>query len=149
MQISGRCHCGNISFLFTIVPDPVDIPARACTCSFCVKHGGVWTSSPAGSLRVHVEDAGQVNRYSFGTRTAAFHVCRVCGIVPFVTSEIDGHQYAVVSVNAFENVPASMLRQRPASFDGEGVGERLARRAKNWIPTVQYTEGPETVASSQ
>jgi len=39
-------------------------------------------------------------------------------------------------------VPASMLRQRPASFDGEGVGERLARRAKNWIPDVQCTEGP-------
>lgn len=140
MEIAGRCHCGNISFVFTIKPDPVEIPARACTCSFCVKHGGVWTSWKDGSLRVSVNDPHQVNWYAFGTRTATFHVCRVCGIVPFVSSMIEGREYAVVSVNAFEGVPQSMLRQAPASFDGEGEGERLARRARNWIPDVRYAE---------
>src|SRR5262245_61544977 len=45
MQIAGRCHCGNLSFELTLDPDPAEIAARACTCSFCVKHGGLWTSS--------------------------------------------------------------------------------------------------------
>src|SRR4051812_13602991 len=37
-----------------------------------------------------------------------------------VTSRIDDRLYAVVSVNAFEGVAASLLRRMPASFDGEG-----------------------------
>ena len=49
MLISGGCHCGNISFALDWRPEPSEIPARACTCSFCAKHGGVWTSSPTGS----------------------------------------------------------------------------------------------------
>ena len=138
MEIAGRCHCGNISFVFTINPEPTVIPARACTCSFCVKHGGVWTSSPTGSLRVSIKETDQVNRYAFGTRTATFHVCQACGIVPVATSTIDKREYAVVSVNAFEGVAASMLSRTAATFDGEGEGERLARRARNWIPDVQY-----------
>jgi hypothetical protein len=141
MQIAGRCHCGNISFALTIEPDPTEIPARSCMCSFCVKHGGVWTSSPTGSLRVSTKNPERVNKYAFGTRTARFHICTTCGIVPFVTSTIEGREYAVVSVNAFEGVPASMLRRASASFDGEGEGERLARRAKNWISSVRYVEG--------
>lgn len=141
MQITGRCHCGNISFVLTIEPEPTQIAARACSCSFCVKHGGVWTSSPTGSLRVSTKQPERVNRYAFGTRTARFHVCTTCGVVPVVTSTIEGREYAVVSVNALEGVPERMLRRTTASFDGEGEGERLARRAKNWIPSVQHLEG--------
>jgi hypothetical protein len=138
MKLTGRCHCGNISFLFEIEPDPLEIPARICTCSFCVKHGGIWTSSTTGSLRIRVRDEAQVSRYEFATRTAKFHVCAQCGVVPFVTSEVEGRTYAVVSVNALENAPAHLMRRGSASFDGEGKGERLARRARNWIPHVEY-----------
>jgi hypothetical protein len=140
MDIVGRCHCGNMSFRFTISPDPQEIPARMCTCGFCVKHGGVWTASSTGSLLINVKETAEVNRYRFATRTAEFHVCKRCGIVPFVTSDIEGRTYAVVSVNACENVPSAMLRRAPVSFDGEGEGDRLARRARNWIPHVQYVE---------
>ena len=139
MLIHGKCHCGNISFELDWEPDPAEIPARACDCSFCTKHGGVWTSYPKGSLRVAVNEPSQVSQYSFGTRTATFHVCARCGIVPVVTSEIDGHTYAVVSVNAFSDVNPGLLRRGPASFDGEGVDSRLARRKRNWIADVQWT----------
>lgn len=152
MEISGRCHCANISFVYTIDPDPAEIPARACTCTFCTKHAGVWTSSPTGALRVSVEQPAQVHRYAFGTRTAQFHVCRLCGAVPVVTSRIDGREYAVVNVNTFEGVPQTMLRRTAASFDGEAEGERLARRARNWIPEVRYTTGtarPVTPATTR
>ena len=46
MLIEGRCHCGNIRFALDWQPDPETIPARACTCTFCTRHGGVWTSYP-------------------------------------------------------------------------------------------------------
>jgi hypothetical protein len=138
MRITGGCHCGNITFTLDWRPDPTEIPARACGCSFCVKHGGVWTSCPGGQLRVRVKDASLERRYEFGTRTAQFHVCRHCGIVPLVTSRIEGRLYAVVSVNAFDNVAPERLRRTPASFDGESQGDRLARRQRNWIGDVEF-----------
>ncbi len=140
MLIRGKCHCGNIAFSLTWEPDPLEIPARACSCSFCTKHGGVWTSNPGGALKVRVEDPSRVSRYAFGTRTADFHVCTRCGIVPVVTSSIEGRLYAVVSVNALEDVEASILRREPASFDGEAEDSRLARRKRNWIADVEFIE---------
>jgi hypothetical protein len=138
MLIRGKCHCGNISFALAWNPDPAEIPARACTCSFCAKHGGVWTSSPSGALEVSIKDASLVSTYAFGTRTAEFHVCARCGIVPVVTSRIDGRLYAVVSVNAFEGVDPALLRRAPASFEGEGTDSRLARRKRSWIADVRF-----------
>jgi hypothetical protein len=138
--IRGSCHCGNISFGLAWEPDPAEIPARACDCTFCLKHGGVWTSNPAGVLEVAVKDRSRVSPYRFGTRTATFHVCSECGVVPVVTSEIDGRLYAVVSVNAFTNVESGRVRPQPASFSGEEVDTRLARRKVKWIGDVRFVE---------
>lgn len=140
MLINGSCHCKNITFTLAVEPDPREIPARACTCSFCRKHGGVWTSDPNGVLRIVVREPLQVSKYSFGTCTADFHICSACGVVPVVTSTIDDHLYAVVSVNAFEDVDPSLLRRASADFDGETETSRLARRKRNWISDVQYVE---------
>ena len=140
MVINGKCHCGNISFALTWQPDPTVIPARACSCSFCLKHGGVWTSNPASTLSIRVADESKVARYAFGTRTADFHVCLHCGVVPVVTSLIGGRLYAVVNVNTFEGVDASLLQRTPASFEGEGEGSRLERRARNWIARVEFKQ---------
>ena len=129
------------SFELSWEPDPTEIPARACTCSFCTKHGGVWTSSPSASLQVLVKDASSVSKYSFGTRTAAFHICSRCGVVPVVTSTIEGRLYAVVSVNALENIEPSSIKAASMSFEGETEASRLARRKRGWIGNVDYVEG--------
>jgi len=138
MIVRGRCHCGNISFALDWAPDPSEIPARACDCTFCQKHGGVWTSKPDGRLRVQVREPSYVSQYAFGTGTAQFHVCVRCGIVPVVTSEIDGRLYAVVSVNVFEGVDPALLKRAPVSFDAEDESVRLARRKRNWIRDVVF-----------
>lgn len=141
MLIPGRCHCGNISFTLLWKPEPLEIPARACGCSFCIKHGGVWTSCPTGSLKVIVRNPSLVSQYTFGTKTAEFHICSTCGIVPVVTSRIEDQLYAVVSVNAFEGVEPSLAKRAAATFEGENEGERLLRRKRNWIGDVEFVEG--------
>lgn len=141
MQINGRCHCSNISFVLDWTPEPAEIPARACACSFCTRHGGVWTSCPSGSLKVSVRSPTHVSTYAFGTRTAEFHVCATCGVVPVVTSRIDGRLYAVVNVNTFEGVEPSLLKRTATAFDGEDEAQRLARRARSWIADVAFTGG--------
>lgn len=138
MLIRGKCHCGNLSFALRWEPDPSAIPARSCGCAFCRKHGGVWTSNPAASLRIMVREPALLSKYQFGTRTADFHVCSRCGVVPVVTSRIDERLYAVVSVKAFEGVDPALVRPSAADFDGEAQGERLTRRQRNWIADVDY-----------
>ena len=141
MEIVGRCHCGNIAFLLTVDPSIGSLPARACACSFCTKHGGVWTSSPSGSLRVEIAKITEVSRYAFGTKTATFHICAICGVVPVVTSEVEGRLYAVANVNALEGISEGMLERGTVSFDEEGESERLARRASSWIREVEFVHG--------
>ncbi|POB00427.1 hypothetical protein C2134_01360 [Chromobacterium sinusclupearum] len=137
MRIHGSCHCGNISFDLDW-PDAQSIPARRCGCSFCRKHGGVWTAAPAAGLAVTMRDPQRVSRYRFGTATADFHICSDCGVVPLVSSEIEGRLYAVVSVNAFETPDLSISAALDVSFDGESEADRLARRARNWIADVGF-----------
>jgi hypothetical protein len=88
-----------------------------------------------------IRDPARRSRYTFGTKTAEFHVCCNCGAVPVVTSQIDGTTYAVVNVNAFEGVDSSLVTRVPANFDGEDGKVRLARRKRNWIGRVTVLEG--------
>jgi hypothetical protein len=140
MLLNGRCHCGNIDFELEWAGDPEKIPARTCGCSFCVKHGGVWTSNAKSKLVVTVRDRSLVSEYVFGSRTATFHICSRCGAVPVVTSAIADHLYAVVNVNVLENVDRARLQRASADFEGEDVESRLARRARNWIADVRIAE---------
>jgi hypothetical protein len=140
MLIHGQCHCGNIAFRLNWAPDPTEIPARACDCSFCTRHGGVWTSHPDSTLTIAIQDASRVSRYTFGTRTAEFLTCAHCGVVPAVTSQIDGRLYAVVNVNAFDNVDPTLIRHSSRSFGNEDAASRLARRKMYWIADVTYVD---------
>src|SRR5262249_18422004 len=115
-----------------------EIPARACTCSFCAKHGGVWTSCPTGSLTVSVKDRTRLSKYAFGTKTAEFHVCTGCGGGPVVHNPIDGRLFARGSVHNFCNVDPALLRRSPSTFEGENEQARLSRRQRNWIADVQF-----------
>lgn len=64
MQFPGSCHCGNITFSLTVQPAPTELRASACSCSFCTKHGAVWTAHPSGSLKVHVKEPALVSKPS-------------------------------------------------------------------------------------
>jgi hypothetical protein len=140
-RIHSGCHCGNIRVVFEWPGDPLVIPVRACGCGMCRKHGAAWTSHPKGRFRLQIEDAGRVTKYRFGTKTADFHVCGTCGVVPIVTCEIDGARYAVVNVKAFHDVDRSQLGETPIDFEGESTESRLARRKRNWTPEASG-DGP-------
>jgi len=136
MRIAGSCHCGNIAFTLDWRPEPDAIPARACTCSFCTRHGAVWTACPGGSLSIAIADAARVSPYAFGTRTAQFHVCAQCGVVPAATSDIDGRRYAVVNVRTFSDLDLALLRIARVTHTDADEAARLARRQRSWIADV-------------
>ena len=133
-RISGSCHCGNIRLWFERPAEPTAIAVRACGCTFCRKHQGLWTSHPGGSFTLDIAEAARVTDYRFGTRSATFHVCAQCGVVPIVTCNIDSRRYAVLNANAFSDVDRSEFVVAAADFEAESIEERLARRLRNWTP---------------
>jgi hypothetical protein len=141
MKIQGKCHCGNIAFELEFPGEAKDLAVRACTCTFCLKHGGVWTSHPKGRLAARIQNPLLLSRYRMGTGTADFHVCARCGAVPLVTSDIESCRYAVVNVNTFEGVDRAAFSPAPASFEGETEQARLARRKQRWIADVVVRSG--------
>ena len=116
--------------------DEEKLPVRACSCSFCVKHGAVYTSHPEGSLDVTFADPARVSRYRFGYESADFMVCAGCGVIVFVLCTINDNDYAVVNVNTFETLGPNDMERVVTDFDGEDSTERLARRQRNWTANV-------------
>ncbi len=85
-----------------------------------------------------MKEPSRILKYSFETKTAQFHICSNCGIVPLATSQIAGRLYAVVNINVFEGVEPAFFRHATATFDGESEEARLARQKHNWIANVEY-----------
>lgn len=140
MMIKGGCHCGNIHYELLWPQSDAVIAVRNCSCTFCRKHGGAWTSHRDAELVVGIDDASLVSKYRFGTKTADFYVCAVCGAVPLVACDIEGRQYAVVNTRTFKDLAGKSLTSSASNFDGEETGDRLTRRQRNWIPRVRISD---------
>ncbi|EYU16801.1 GFA family protein [Photorhabdus aegyptia] len=140
MVISGSCHCKNIEFTFNWEPEPLEIPARTYTCSFCTKHNAVWTSFPAGQLRLSIREQKLLHRYSFETGTAQFHICSQCGVVPVVISQINGHDYAVVNVRLPMNPIHQMLGLNTSHCDT--IGSHVVVFAPGYIGYGSWCQSP-------
>jgi hypothetical protein len=69
-------------------------------------------SCPTGSLTVSVKDRARPSKYAFGTKTAEFFTCAPCGMVPVVTSRIDGRLYAVVGQRSGARHQLSRVRMK-------------------------------------
>ena len=136
-DIQGGCHCGDIRYVFTWPADG-DPPLRTCGCTFCVKHGGIYSSHPDGSLAVTLRAKDVAAKYEFGTKSADFYCCRRCGTFVFVLSRIDGRDHAVLNMRTADDFkpPAQV---QPHSYEGETLGDRLGRRGRNWIGQVTMT----------
>ena len=77
--------------------------------------------------REHHRPQAQAALYRFGTKTADFHLCQSCGVIPVVTCMLEGRQYAVLNVNAFDDIDPAIFDQSPTDFEGETVDTRLPK----------------------
>lgn len=134
--ITGGCHCGSVRFEFRRTNPGAPIMVRACGCTLCQKHGAVWTSDPEGSFKLFVENPNLTNSYRFGTKSAEFHICQTCGVLPITTWSTDSQRFAVLNIRTFENVSAKRFEERVTNFDGETKEDRLARRKRSWTPEL-------------
>lgn len=132
----GGCHCGNIRYELGGEVPVAEWAARFCGCGFCTRHGGLYASHPGASMTVDLKQPDQVGRYRFATASADFCFCRVCGVLVFLTSEIDGNLYGLVNMNTLDQRPQAFQEAPVMSYEGEDADARLERRRKNWIAKV-------------
>ena len=79
-----------------------------------------------------------MNKYRFGHRTADFFICRECGAIPVVTSDVDNTTVGLVDVRMIEGFSWSRDSTSHSQLGGEGIEERLARRKRTWTGTVTF-----------
>lgn len=136
----GACHCGIVHVEFRTERDPNVWPLRQCTCSFCIRFAGVYTSDPAGAIAIQTN--AELKRYQFGQRTAEFLFCPNCGVYFGATALIGDARFGVLSVRVLERVLLDHGKAKPMDFDDETVELRTARRRQNWTP-MTIAEPPE------
>ena len=130
----GRCHCGAVGYEYETALAPADWPMRACQCSFCRKHGGVYTSDPKGAVRWMHEDPTLLSRYRFGHKTADFVFCGRCGGYLGAVTEEDGQMLMVMNTRSLDPRPDGLAAAQPMSYEGETADDRGTRRAARWTP---------------
>ncbi len=131
-EYTGRCHCGAVAVTFKTEKEPRRWPLRRCTCSFCVRFGGTYTSDAAGEIAVR--STVRLRRYQFGQRTADFLFCPECGVYLGAMTQIDGRNLAVLNVRVLDGVNLDYSVAQPMDFDEESVELRNARRLRHWTP---------------
>jgi len=136
--IEGRCHCGNIHYELAWPASEFPLTVRECSCTFCQKHGALYTSHPQSQLFINVDNNEQLTRYRFGHETADFVLCGRCGSLMFAICPLDGNDYAVINANNFENLTSQEMIHSVTNFDEEDIDGRLRRRKKNWTPSVTF-----------
>ena len=134
-ELRGSCHCGNVEFtLFTEI-SAGDLVARRCSCSMCRRHGASYISDPGARLVLRYGDPSLLSVYRLGHGTAQWIICSRCGVLTAVLCEIDDRLRAVVRVQSM--VGHAFPVEVPTDFEAESIAERLERRARNWIGTVE------------
>jgi hypothetical protein len=141
VKLTGGCHCRNITVEYETSIAPEEASPRACQCSFCRKHQSRAVSDNAGSLQLHVKNAADLNRYTFGMASCQFLICKTCGvyIAGFMPDPDDKNAFATLMVSALDDhkryPPPS-----PTAYDAEDKDGRTARRRRVWTPATLTIE---------
>jgi hypothetical protein len=136
-KLKGSCHCGNVEFTLFTQKSADEFVPRRCSCSMCRRHGASYISDPAAHLVLSYRDPSLLSVYRLGHGTAQWIICSRCGVLTTVLGEIDDRLRAVVRVQSM--VGHAFRAEAPTDFEAESVAERLERRGRTWIGTVEVS----------
>ena len=116
-SLEGGCHCGAIRFRVKVQ----EYKAIDCNCSICTKKGFLHLIVEKQDFEL-LSGQEQLATYTFNTKTAKHHFCKVCGMHPFYIprSHPDGVD---VNVRCLDGQPLQSFAIEP--FDGEKWEENI------------------------
>ncbi|MEZ5855513.1 MAG: hypothetical protein R3D67_12520 [Hyphomicrobiaceae bacterium] len=131
---TGRCHCGAVTAELKFTRPAEEMQVRSCQCEFCIRHGSLTASDPAGHAIFQIE-AGALQPYRFGTNTAMAIICRHCGAYAGIAYTDGGRTWSAANMRGLgveefkERVGVQMF------YEDETPTERVERRKQKWTPT--------------
>lgn len=135
MRHEGACHCGSVVVWFDSDRPVDETQARACTCSFCARHGAHVVSDPAGWMEVR-SAPGTLNHYRFASGAVDFLLCNECGVYVAATIQDGEATLGIVNavgagLDAFKATPAAAM-----DYSAESPEQKLVRRRGKWTPAA-------------
>jgi len=137
MDHVGGCHCGTIRVRVRLTRPLAEMPVRSCACAFCRSHGTRTVSDPVGQADVWA-DWVAVEKYRFGSRTADYLLCRRCGVYVGAVCDTATGRRCVINTLCLQDRECFVQQAVHPDYDRETVEERLARRARNWMPATLH-----------
>ncbi|TDQ47713.1 hypothetical protein EV696_109117 [Permianibacter aggregans] len=134
----GQCHCGNISLDIQYPETIHSFTAGVCRCQFCRMHGAMWLGLPISQLQVQAELASQAHFYDDDLLGVRYLLCRHCGVLTSVFSEIENQTYAMVNagvVNLPTHIKTDVFQYGPYP----NLAGRLQIRKESWLSTVKFS----------
>lgn len=138
-ELSGSCHCGNLSFKMQITDEPISYATRSCNCAFCCKHGASYLSDKDGKLTIHIIDRNNLQKYRQGSQLADFLLCKQCGVLIGVYCEIQGNIFA--SINS-KTIDGNIMFRESKIVSPQQLPdtERVHRWREIWFSDVQISD---------
>jgi hypothetical protein len=115
----GNCHCGAVGFEYQTKQPVDDWFVRACECSFCAKHGAIYTSDPAGSLRFCTRTHRRSRATASGTRRRTSFFCGRCGGYLGAIMEEGGQVLFVMNIRALDPQPEGLPAAKTMTYEEE------------------------------
>jgi hypothetical protein len=142
-QVTGSCHCGNVSVSIELPRDPIEYSPRACDCDFCRKHGASYFSDPDGTLCLTVRSRKLLHEYRQGSRTAEMLVCANCGVLIGGMFRTDAGDFAAINTRI---VDAGIAFGDPQTASPKllDVEEKAERWRRLWFRSVTMTFSKRT-----
>jgi hypothetical protein len=134
VTLAGACHCGAIRATLHATRPAAELQVRACQCGFCMRHGAMTVSDPAGHATFEIEPAA-LTKYQFETRTGTSLICAQCGMYAGVILEDGGKMWSAINVRGLAIAEFKERTPEPVVYEGETPDRRIARRKQKWTPT--------------
>jgi hypothetical protein len=131
---SAQCHCGAVRAQFRTCLPTDKWRIRECQCSFCLAHGMQSVSDPKGELVFDLQSKSRFSAYQFGTRSAEFLVCGVCGVYVGARMTTDAGSFGILNVRALRPIPTDLPASVSVDYSTETEEGRRARRQMLWTP---------------
>ena len=134
-RVQGGCQCGNITYLAELSHSPSFYHPRSCSCDFCTSHNASYVSDKSGTLKITIQNPGDLIRYRQGSRLADFLICRKCGVMTGVCYEENTSVYASINVCSTDEYDA-FAESEVAHLTQQSDEERIRRWKDIWFANV-------------
>jgi hypothetical protein len=136
ISLDGGCRCGAVRLSFAATRQIEALPLLTCSCDFCRRHRLRYSVDAGGLLHIAVRRGSRVRRYSFDGDMAVSLVCEGCGTVIGALLADDGGDLVALNVGCLAKAQAFTQPGQPLDYDAEAHEMKLARRRRDWTPTV-------------